>query len=375
MADDVTIRRRKLTEYRPDPQNANLGTERGQYMLDRSVEQSGATRSLVASVDDVVPIGNHAMQALYDAGITDVLEIETDGRQVVVVKRKDWTRYDAPEVRRAAALDNRTAQVNLTWDAEQLLADMQAGVDLSDMFMPDELDALIGATAQDTAELLADLDGAAFPVGVHDVPDALWATDNEWGVPVLDDLWQADAVDLPVNVYGASGRKTKMQGTYHFYTDDYRFEGLWSDPTPIVNSGCVNVVEPNYSTNIQMPRAIVLWHTYRKRWLSRYWQSKGIRIFVDLDVNAIFDDVNLLGVPEGWRAYACYMRKSDHDPEELLRFLDVATTRAGSDDVLMLVVGGESDVQALCREHKQCVWVPSFEQKFYRNYRQKTQGG
>lgn len=29
MADDVTIRRRKLTEYRPDPQNANLGTERG----------------------------------------------------------------------------------------------------------------------------------------------------------------------------------------------------------------------------------------------------------------------------------------------------------------------------------------------------------
>lgn len=354
MADDVTIRRRKLTEYRPDPQNANLGTERGQYMLDRSVEQSGATRSLVASVDDVVPIGNHAMQALYDAGITDVLEIETDGRQVVVVKRKDWTRYDAPEVRRAAALDNRTAQVNLTWDAEQLLADMQAGVDLSDMFMPDELDALIGATAQDTAELLADLDGAAFPVGVHDVPDALWATDNEWGVPLLDTHWQANALDLPVAGWGSIARKTRLKGTWHFYTDDNRFEPLWADPSPIVNTACVNVIEPNFSVYDQMPRAVALWGTYRKRWLARWWQSFGIRVFVDLNVSEEHADLNWLGVPDGWRAYATRGYSSRLDATE--REYAAACEHAGTDDVLFVVVGGGKAVKARCQE-RGWTWV------------------
>jgi len=209
-----------------------------------------------------------------------------------------------------------------------------------------------------------------------DVPDALWPTDNEWGIPVLDPTMQADAVDLPVNVWGAQGRKTRLtNSTLHFYTDDLRFEALWQDPTPVVNAAPVNVVEPNFSTNIQMPRALVLWHTYRKRWMSRYWQSFGIRVFVDLDVHPELQDINLRGVPRGWRSYACYMRQSDHRPEELDRFLCIAQHRAQSESVLLLVVGGGPEVQALCQQRWQCVWVPSFDQAFYRNVKQKTQGG
>ena len=355
------LTRRKITDYQPNPRNHNQGSERGSGMIEQSFRDYGAGRSLLADKNGVLI-----------AGIEDVIEIETDGKTLVVVKRKDLDLTTDHKAIELGYMDNRANEVSYTLDPVQLDEDIANGVDFSSMYTAAELDALIGSVNIDTDNLLGLSDD--MPLDSHDVPDALWPTDNEWGIPVLDLALQADAVDLPVNAYGEHGRKTKMNGTYHMYTDDYRFEGLWKDPTPVINSGCVNVVEPNYSTNVQMPPALVLFHTYRKRWLARYWQAHGVRIFVDLDVNAAFDYINLLGVPKGWKSYACYMRKSDHKPEELLRFLEVAKTHAETDSILLLVIGGEKDVQALCKVHPQCVWAASFEQKFYRNYRQKTVG-
>ena len=143
MANDPTVTRRKLTDYVPDPRNANKGTERGQYMVDTSVEQVGAGRSLVATADGVIAAGNKTLQALIDAGIVDVVEVETDGRTAVVVKRADWADIDSEQARKYAYFDNRASEVGLEWDAEQLLADLDAGVDLSAMFRADELDALL----------------------------------------------------------------------------------------------------------------------------------------------------------------------------------------------------------------------------------------
>lgn len=349
------MRRRKLTEYAPDPRNANKGTERGQYMLDESVQTAGATRSLVASADDVIPIGNHAMQAFVDAGLIEVVEVETDGNVVVVHKRRDWASADDPQVRKAAHLDNRTSQVNLQWDAEQLLADMQSGVDLSAMFMPDELDGLLERAAADEAALLSSLeDGTPLDVMSGDVPDALWATDNDWGVPLLDTHWQADALDLPVVGWGSIARKTRMKGTWHFYTEDNRFEALWADPSPIVNTRCVNVIEPNFSVFDQMPRAVALWGTFRKRWLARWWQSFGIRVFVDLNVSEEHADLNWLGVPQGWRAYATRGYTDRLDATE--REYAAACEHAGTDDVLFVVVGGGKAVKARCQE-RGWTWV------------------
>lgn len=142
MADPI-IRKRKLSDYRPDPHNANQGTERGQYMIDRSVEEVGAARSIVAAADDTIPIGNHTLQALMDAGLDDVIEVVTDGRTPVVVKRQDWENADHPTARKAAYFDNRTSEVGLSWDAAQIAADMRDAVDLSDLWHDDELTALV----------------------------------------------------------------------------------------------------------------------------------------------------------------------------------------------------------------------------------------
>jgi ParB-like chromosome segregation protein Spo0J len=190
-----------------------------------------------------------------------------------------------------------------------------------------------------------------------DVPDALWPTDNDWGIPMLDIAYQADAVDLPVTKWGTVRRHgARMPGTWHFYTEDYKFlAAAWGDPTPVVNSGCVSIVEPNFSTNNQMPAAVALWGVYRKRWVSRFWQSRGIRVFVDLNVEEHLDAVNLLGVPSGWRAYATRYRVQDED--HVLRCFEVAKDHAASADILFLVVGGRDAARRMAQQYG-WIWCP-----------------
>ena len=112
MADNGTrVTRRKLSDYTLDPRNANRGTERGIYMLDRSIEEVGLARSIVAAADGTIPAGNKTLQAAADAGIEDVIEVETDGRALVVVKRTDWETVDVEQARKyaiATALAHQT---------------------------------------------------------------------------------------------------------------------------------------------------------------------------------------------------------------------------------------------------------------------------
>jgi len=180
----------------------------------------------------------------------------------------------------------------------------------------------------------------------YDVPDALWPSDNVHDVPTLLLSGQADAVCLPVMLWGAANRKTQMRGTWLFYTDDYRFETLWKNPAPVVNTGCTAAVEPNFSVGPQTPQTIALYNIYRKRWIARWWQSHGVRIFVDMNVDVEwFKDIMLLGVPRGWKAYATrgYTQRMHKTVEEY----ELACEHADSNEILFLVYGGGKAVKIL----------------------------
>ena len=164
----------------------------------------------------------------------------------------------------------------------------------------------------------------------REVPDALWPSDNVSDVPSLLVNLQANAVCLPVMLWGAASRKKgRMRGTWLFYTDDYRFEALWKDPSPVVNTGCMSAVEPNFTVGPQTPHAIALYNIYRKRWIARWWQSHGIRIFVDMNIDVEwFRDIMLLGVPRGWKAYATrgYVKRMHKTVEEYVLACEHAST-------------------------------------------------
>ena len=70
--------------------------------------------------------------------------VETDGTELVAVKRTDLDLDDdTGTARKLAYYDNRASEISLSWDAEQMLADLGAGLDLSAMFRQDELDELL----------------------------------------------------------------------------------------------------------------------------------------------------------------------------------------------------------------------------------------
>lgn len=184
--------------------------------------------------------------------------------------------------------------------------------------------------------------------------DSIWPSDNPYGVPCLDPAMQPDGVPYPVWTWGSLGHSRHMPGTWHFYTMDRKFEPLWRRPDRVLLSGPAAVIEPNFSTTDQHPLACALWHVYRKRWLGRYWQARGLRVFVDLNVDAGLNGPcdgigglrpNLLGVPRGWSSYAS--RAHANDPGSLTVEWEVAKEWSASARPTFLVVGGGKEVKKL----------------------------
>ena len=138
------IETRKITDFTPDPSNANKGTERGLRILDNSIGEVGLGRSAVADKNGILIAGNKTQERSVDSGFEDAIVVHTTGKQFVIVQRDDLDLLDNDPnnpARRMAYYDNVTSQ-HMAWDAAQIAADVEAGVNLDAMFTPDELAAL-----------------------------------------------------------------------------------------------------------------------------------------------------------------------------------------------------------------------------------------
>lgn len=260
---------------------------------------------------------------------------------------------DMSEEEEAQALASHDWITQLAVYDNQILDDLLREFNSDD----DRVQAMVAEMADDLG-LIESLDNdISFDVETQlkrgDVPDALFPSDNEFDIPLLDINMQADFLDLPFNLWGFVKRKQTLAGTIAFYVDDYRFDAVWSNPQQIINTSCVSVVEPNYSTNNDMPLAIGLWGIYRKRWLARYWQTYGVKTFVDLNVDNKFEKYALLGVPYGWKSY-CTRGYSDYIENTETQY-EMAKERAGTEP-LFVVYGGGEKVQAHCKA-RGWIWI------------------
>lgn len=137
-----------LSALEPDGHNANKGSERGTYMIRRSLEKLGAGRSILVDKNGRIIAGNKTAESAGDVGIEDVILVRTRGNQLVAVMREDLDLDDPTgEARQLAYADKRAGEVSLTWDVDALQVDIDAGVDLSDWFQPLELDEIITSEA------------------------------------------------------------------------------------------------------------------------------------------------------------------------------------------------------------------------------------
>lgn len=193
-------------------------------------------------------------------------------------------------------------------------------------------------------------------------PNCNFPAANPYGIPDLLPEWQADFIDLPLQPWGGTSphwrpsRQKAFPGTWHFYIDDFKFASLFRDPHRPLGTASPTFCELNYSLGDCSPRYVALHVTGKKRWVSRYWQSQGRRILVDLNVPPVHLADNLIGVPAGWRAYST--RAADRDLPHLRLQHQAAIDRAGTEDLVMIVIGGGRKIRDYCSRHA-LQWHPS----------------
>lgn len=140
------------TDLVPDDKNANKGTPRGRALLEDSLRKYGAGRSVLTDRNGKLIAGNKTSEvAVGDLGMPTIV-VETDGSELVVVRRTDLDLDTDVAARELAYADNRVGELSLRWDEEQLAADLAEGlVSLTE----------VGFTEEELAALTADLDRAA----------------------------------------------------------------------------------------------------------------------------------------------------------------------------------------------------------------------
>lgn len=139
----MKIKEGKPTDFVPDKDNANQGTQRGQKMIQDSLQEDGAGRGIVVDRNDNVVSGNKTLENAVDIGIDKAIVVETTGNELVVTKRMDWDLYEDESPRRYAYRDNQSALKSINFSPDQLALDVEAGIDFSGIFYTEEIDEIL----------------------------------------------------------------------------------------------------------------------------------------------------------------------------------------------------------------------------------------
>lgn len=105
----------KISDLKLDDKNFNKHTEFGMGLLEKSLKQFGAGRSILIDKDNNIIAGNGIVEAAGQAGLEKVKIVETTGDEIVAVKRTDVS-LNSRKGREMALADNATAAADLEWD-------------------------------------------------------------------------------------------------------------------------------------------------------------------------------------------------------------------------------------------------------------------
>ena len=159
-----------IKDLKSDHKNARKRTDRSAKLIAESLQRYGAARSIVIDEDNRILAGNGTIEGAKAAGIKNVRVIETDGTEIIAVKRTGLTEDEKIGL---ALADNRTSDLS-DWDKD-MLQQLSEEHDIAPWFDADDLAEILGTVEQLPAEGLTDAD---------DVPEV-----PAEPVTKLGDLW------------------------------------------------------------------------------------------------------------------------------------------------------------------------------------------
>ena len=137
-----------INDLKQDHKNARKRTNQSAELIQESLKRYGAARSIVIDENNRILAGNGTIEGAKAAGIKNVRIIETDGDEIIAVKRTGLSEHDKVGL---ALADNRTSDLS-DWDAEMLhrLSEEQ---DISPWFEEDDLAELGGEEVEALDEM------------------------------------------------------------------------------------------------------------------------------------------------------------------------------------------------------------------------------
>lgn len=134
-----------INELKFDQHNFNQHNEQGMELLGKSIKEVGFGRSIFLDKDNNIVGGNGVTEKALQLGTKKVRIIDTDGTELIAVRRTDLS-LDSEKGRKAALADNSVGYQNLTWNEDELKAAQEQwgvvpeewGVELPDNDMVDE---------------------------------------------------------------------------------------------------------------------------------------------------------------------------------------------------------------------------------------------
>lgn len=142
----------KLSDFRPQENNANAHTQRGLKALSDAYSEVGYVAPMTAAANGEVLDGSARLEQAFDQFDDEVLVIHHDGRRPIVMVRDDVSDADDPRAKKISYGANRIGEISLNWSPEQLLLDKEAGVDFSGLFYENEFDEITAEAKEEPPE-------------------------------------------------------------------------------------------------------------------------------------------------------------------------------------------------------------------------------
>lgn len=222
-----------IKDLRFDDKNFNKHTEYGMSLLEKSLRENGAGRSILIDKDNNIIAGNGIVEAAGSVGLEKVKIVETSGDEIIAVKRTDIA-LDSERGRTMALADNATASIDLDWNDELISEEADKwGFDASDWLgnnWKDESEEVVEDEAPevDESEPPKSKLGGVYQLGRHRL--MCGDSTDAGSVAILMDGQKADMVftDPPYNAnYKSRGKdETLRKGIKNDNMPDEQFDSF-----------------------------------------------------------------------------------------------------------------------------------------------------
>lgn len=293
-----------IDTVRPDPSNPRQISAAELEKLKTSITTFGLIDPIIVRLDMLLIGGHQRLEAARQLGFTTVPVIKLD---LTTVQTK--------------ALNLALNQIGGDWDAaklETLVKEIEAE-DQSLLkvagFSEKEMNALLREDTwmQTVAPIKLevstvehiDKDSPFQSTELYDFPPLL---PNRMGsIPATLETWAPNArIETDGVAYlwlHVPKEPLPNPSVFLFYTDDGDFDYLWEDPEralPIfAKYNTQSVVMPDFSLYAKSPQAVRIYNAYRSRYVSRYWQERGIAIIPSITAGTDRDlDMIVVGFPK-----------------------------------------------------------------------------